>query len=63
MKMALTKSLNMDNFYDGLAALIKGPSWVPGAPWRGHNENKQDVKIVLSTAVHNYTVLIICVTL
>ncbi|KAK4307075.1 hypothetical protein Pmani_021130 [Petrolisthes manimaculis] len=43
MKMALEKSFNMDNFWDGLAALIKGPSWIPGLPWTGCDGNKIDV--------------------
>ncbi|KAK3873340.1 hypothetical protein Pcinc_021628 [Petrolisthes cinctipes] len=39
-KYVLQKSFNMDNFGNGLAALIKGPSWVPGGPWTGYDENK-----------------------
>ncbi|KAK4307073.1 hypothetical protein Pmani_021128 [Petrolisthes manimaculis] len=39
-KYVLQKSFNMDNFWNGLVALIKGPSWVPGGPWTGYDEDK-----------------------
>jgi alkylglycerol monooxygenase len=34
----------MTGWKNKLGAVIKGPSWVPGSPWTGRDEDKIDVR-------------------
>lgn len=38
--------MSMATWKESLQAVIKGPSWVPGAPWTGWEEEKPDVRSV-----------------
>ncbi|XP_071543788.1 alkylglycerol monooxygenase-like isoform X2 [Panulirus ornatus] len=44
MKYLMGKAVNMGSWRDGLSALVKGPSWVPGSPWTGWDKDKPDIR-------------------
>ena len=39
------KFRNMSGWKNKVSAVIKGPSWLPGRPWTGAEEDKPDVNI------------------
>lgn len=41
---ALKKARSMSTWGDFVAALVKGPSWAPGSPWTGWEEDKLDIR-------------------
>lgn len=42
-----SKWRSMNGWLNKLQSLIKGPSWRPGSPWTGRNEDKFNVRILL----------------
>ncbi|KAG7164712.1 Alkylglycerol monooxygenase-like 1 [Homarus americanus] len=64
LKLAVGKANSMDTWDKWLCSLVKGPSWVPGSPWTGWDENKPDIrasreyqKVRATAATHCYVLL------
>lgn len=69
-KAAFRKARSMDTWRNSLLSLIKGPSWVPGAPWTGWDKDKIDVnypreykKPTATATTHIYVILHFLATL
>ncbi|CAL4115831.1 unnamed protein product [Meganyctiphanes norvegica] len=64
------KALLQDSWWNSLCAVFKGPSWEPGAPWRGWQDDKIKVDVsrrhapaYISTTIHCYAVIQFIATL
>lgn len=42
-KNVVNKMRAMEGWRNKLSAVVKGPSWLPGRPWTGADEDKIDV--------------------
>ncbi|KAK8387814.1 hypothetical protein O3P69_020025 [Scylla paramamosain] len=69
-KSVVKKMRSMDSWRNSFVALIKGPSWQPGAPWTGWDKDKLDVrypreymKATATTTTHTYVILHFLATL
>lgn len=41
----VNKFKKMEGWADKISAMVKGPSWLPGRPWTGADEDKIDVSV------------------